>query len=149
MENDRLESRVEKVDETVNFRDGFTFDFVDAGHNIKARCSSMSGKESVFLDDNLMCEKRSFRRKSSMDFVFSGNKYEVEFNVVDILKGETHCTLIKNDLHIKTIKKALLKKYQLAGRSLWFRLPFYFAFGAFGAVCGYLVVKHLPSMFGG
>lgn len=146
MVNDKLESDIDNVDETVSYREGFSFDFEDAGHEINVRCSSISGKESIFVDDKLVAEKRSFRRKSSLLFMLGNDKYEVEFNVVNILKGETHCTLIKNDVHIKTIKKALMKKNQLSGKNLWIKLPIYFLIGA---TCGYLSVKYLPLMFGG
>jgi len=146
MENDKAQSEVDKLDESVSYRGGFNFDFKDGCHNINIRCSSVTGKESVFFDDQLMVEKRSFKRKSSMEFRHEDNRYEIEFDVVDMLKGETHCTLIKNDVHVKTIKKALLKKNQLAGKDLWLKLPIHFAIGA---TCGYLAVKYLPLMFGG
>lgn len=146
MVNNKLESEVEMVDEVVSYREGFSFDFTDADHNISVRCSSITGKETVYVDDNLVAEKRSFRRKSSMNFNIGEDSYEVEFNVVNMLKGETHCTLIKNEAHLKTIKKALLKKNQLTGKNIWIKLPLYFVCGA---ICGSLAAKYLPILFGG
>lgn len=146
MEKDNIETEKDSVDETVNYKDGFSFDFTDAGHNISVHCSSISGKESVFVDDNLVCEKRSFRRKSSMEFMLSDDKYEVEFNVVDMLKGETHCTLIKNDVHVKTIKKALLMKNQLTGKSAGLIISLLFIFGG---ISGYVLMRYLLMVFGG
>lgn len=134
------------LDESVSYRRGFSFDFEDDGHNISVRCSSMTGKERVFLDGKLMAEKRSFRRKSSMGFMQGDNRYEVEFNVVNLLNGETHCTLIKNDVHVKTIKKALLKKNQLTGKNVWFKLPLYFAIGV---AAGIYLPRYFLLVFGG
>jgi hypothetical protein len=42
------------VDENVNYRDGFNFDFEDAGHVINVHCSSVIGKESIYLDDEFI-----------------------------------------------------------------------------------------------
>jgi len=146
MENDKAQVEVDKVDETVSYRGGFSFHFEDAGHNIDIRCSAVTGKESVYYDDKLVEEKRSFRRKSSIEFLQGDDRYEVELNVVDMFKGETHCTLIKNDLHIKTIRKALIKTNQISGKSGWLKVSLIFAFGL---ISGYLLMDLLLMVFGG
>ena len=146
MPEDKAQTTIDTVDETVNYRDGFNFDFEDAGHVINVHCSSVSGKESIYLDGELVASKRSYRRKSSMKFTVDENNYEVEFNVVDMLKGETHCTLIKNDLHVKTIKKALLKKNQISGKQGWMKVSVIFVFGL---ISGYLLMQYLLTAFGG
>ncbi|WP_019030119.1 hypothetical protein [Colwellia piezophila] len=134
------------IDETVSYREGFSYKFEDAGNVINVRCSSISGKETVYVNEVLVAEKRSFRRKSSMVFNIGGDRYEIEFNVVDMLKGETHCTLIKNDLHVKTIKKALLKKNQISGKNGWLKVSLIFVFGL---ISGYLLMDYLLIFFGG
>jgi hypothetical protein len=146
MPEDKAQITIDTVDETVNYRDGFNFDFEDAGHVINVHCSSVSGKESIYLDGELVASKRSYRRKSSSKFAVNENKYEVEFNVVDMLKGETHCTLIKNDVHVKTIKKALLMKYQLTAKSTWIVV---FLIFVFGGLSGFILMDYLLSVFGG
>ena len=80
-----------------------------------------------------------------MTFSIDGDNYEVEFNVVDMLKGETHCTLIKNNLHVKTIKKALLKKNQISGKQGWMKVSVIFVFGL---ISGYLLMQYLLMAFG-
>lgn len=146
MQDNKANTQHGSVDETVSYRDGFHFDFEASNHKISVRCSSISGKETVFVDGELVAEKRSFRRKSSMAFSIDGDNYEVEFNVVDMLKGETHCTLIKNDLHVKTIKKALLKKNQISGKQGWMKVSVIFVFGL---ISGYLLMQYLLMTFGG
>ncbi len=146
MKKDEAQSEVNKLDESASYRGGFNFEFEDGCHNINARCSSVTGKESVFLDNQLMAEKRSFKRKSSMEFIYGDSRYEVEFNVVDMLKGETHCTLIKNDVHVKTIKKALLMKNQLTGKSAGLIISLLFIFGC---ISGYMLMRYLLMVFGG
>jgi len=145
MSDDKAQVTLDTVDETVSYRDGFSYDFEDAGHVIHVHCSSISGKESIYLDGDLIASKRSFKRKSSMTFNIGEDNYEIEFNVVDMLKGETHCTLIKNDVHVKTIKKALLIKNQLSGKNAWLKILAYFVIGA---ICGFVSVRYIPVMFG-
>ena len=146
MSDDKTQFELGAVDETVSYRNGFSYEFEDAGNVINVRCSSISGKETVYVNEVLVAEKRSFRRKSTLVFNIDEDSYEIEFNVVDMLKGETHCTLIKNDLHVKTIKKALLKKNQIPGKNSWFIVSLIFLFGL---ISGYLLMRYLLMVFGG
>ncbi len=146
MSDDKTQLELDAVDETVSYRGGFTFDFDEAGHTINVHCSSVSGKESVYVDGELVTSKRTFRRKSSLTFAIGTDNYEIEFNVVDMRKGETHCTLIKNDVHVKTIKKALLKSNQITGKSGWLKVTLIFIVGA---ISGYLLMRYLLTVFGG
>lgn len=146
MSDNKAPAAIDPLDKTVNYKDGYHFDFEDVGHVIDVRCSSFSGKESIYLDDQLIASKRSFKRKSSMSFTIGENNYEIEFNVVNMFRGEVHCTLIKNDVHVKTIKKALLMKYQLSGKNAWLKI---FTCFLIGAICGYVSVRFIPIMFGG
>jgi hypothetical protein len=137
-----------EVDESVSYRGGFNYEFIIEEHKINVRCSSFSGKESVYVDGELVVTGRSFRRKSSHNFTINNDHYEVELNVVDMLKGETHCTLIKNDVHVRTIKQALLAKNQLSTNNPLGKLYIFVAF-ILGGASGYYLVKFLLSMFGG
>jgi hypothetical protein len=146
MSDDKAHVEIDTVEETVNYKDGFSFDFEDASNKISVHCSSVSGKESIFFNGDLIASKRSFRRKSSMNFNIGKDAYEVEFHVIDMLKGETHCTLIKNDVHVKTIKKALLLKNQLTCKNAWLKI---FAYFVLGAIFGFVSVRYLLAMYGG
>jgi hypothetical protein len=142
MNNHKTNKTFDKVDETADYKNGFTFDFKDNDYEISVRCSAKSGKEQVFVNGTLVAEKRSYRRKSIIQFTLGSHRYEVEFNVIDMFKGETHCTLVKDDTHIKTIKKALITKYQVK----WGHIPFYFAFGA---LVGVIISMYLIDTIGG
>jgi hypothetical protein len=143
-----INENMNEVDESVSYRGGFNYEFIVGAHQISVCCSSFSGKESIYVDGELVVTGISFHRKSFHDFSINDDHYEVELNVVDMLKGETHCTLIKNDVHVKTIKKALLAKNQLSKHSPIAKLYIIIAF-IFGAASGYYLVKFLLSVFGG
>ena len=80
-----------------------------------------------------------------MSFNIGEYNYEIEFNVVDILKRGEHCTLIKNGVHVKTLKKALLMKYQLlGGNNAWLMV---FACLIVGAIFSFGSVSYIPVIF--
>jgi len=93
--------------ETVTFKELLIFEFAEAGHRIKLDSSKFSGKVLLFIDDKVVTSKYSFRRKCSLDFNLNKDIYEVEFNAAAMFNAEIYCTLIKNGIHVKTIKKAL------------------------------------------
>ena len=132
-----------KVVAEVGYRDGYHFEYEIDGYNIHVHCSAKSGKEQVFVDGKKIGEKRSFGRKSTMEFSLSGNTYEIEFNMVNLLTGELHCTLIKNDTHIKTYKKAL-KKYNQLGSNKATLLLFFI-----GGFVGYYLMAELLKIING
>ena len=119
MSNDKNNSG--EIDDGVNYKSGYNFEFIQGEHTIRAFGSAKSGKEQVFFNDELVAEKRSFFRKSCLSFHANDHHYEVEFHMVNMLTGEIHCTLIKNGVHVKTLKQSLAKKYQLNGKTkFWF-----------------------------
>lgn len=138
--NVRIENELKS---DVNYRDGYHFDFEVDGHNIHVHGSSKSGKETVLVNGEVVAEKRSFRRKSTLSFSIEDDTYEIEFNMVNMLTGELHCTLIKNNMHIKTYKKALKKSNHISLKSsnLWL----FFAGGFFG----YILMAELLKIING
>ena len=124
----------------VGYRDGYHFEFEIDEHKIHAHGSAKSGKELVYINDKKIAEKRSFGRKSILNFVLDENKYEIEFNMVNLLSGELHCSLIKNGTHIRTQKKALKKLYQIGSKRtlLWLFL--------IGSLAGYFLMAELLKL---
>ena len=143
MENNNLATQSEAI-ESVNYSDGFTFDFNDDGRLISVFGSAWTGKESVSFNGQVVAEKRSYTRKSVIEFTIEEDDYEVEFNMVDMLRGELHCTLIKNGVHFKTSKKALVNKYQITPKSWWKMLLLFFV----GGFSGYISVHFILKFFG-
>jgi hypothetical protein len=130
---------------TVSFRKGFNYSFTEGEHTVYLNCSAVNGKERLYVDDALVSKKWSFRRKSIHQFSMGDDLYEVELHVVNMLTGETHCTLIKNGVHVKTLKKALKKSRQLSKDILWWFIPSCFVAGA---LCGFLAVNVFFMLFG-
>ncbi|MDA8622347.1 hypothetical protein N9L48_06845 [Psychrosphaera sp.] len=115
---------VKKLSGITLLSDGFRFHFEIGGHKIEAWGSSKSGKESVSFDGSLVSEKRSLRRKSLHSFEHQGVLYEVEFNMVNMLTSELHCSLIKEGVHVETQKvmpkSTSSKKEFFKGFFTWF-----------------------------
>jgi hypothetical protein len=109
MENNKTTVKKD-LEGTVSFRKGFSYSFAEGEHTIDLSCSAVNGKEKLYVDDVLVSKKWSFRRKSIHQFSIGDDSYEVELHVVNMLTGETHCTLIKNDVHVKTLKKSVKEK---------------------------------------
>ncbi|KKO48677.1 hypothetical protein VT06_10265 [Arsukibacterium sp. MJ3] len=130
---------------TVSFRKGFNYSFIEGDHIIYLNCSAVNGKERLYVDDVLVSGKWSFRRKSIHHFSIGADFYEVELHVVNMFTSETHCTLVKNDVHVKTLKKALNKSRQLSKDKIWWYIPYcYLAGGLFG----FLLAKVFFMLFG-
>jgi len=140
-----IETKDENFDGTVSFSKGYDYSFEEAGHTIRLHCSAINGKEHLYIDNELVSKKWSFRRKSIHEFTIGEDHYEVELHVVDMLIGETHCTLIKNDVHVKTLKKALKQSRQLSKDKLWWYIPSCFLIGG---ISGFLFVKVIFLLFG-
>jgi hypothetical protein len=133
------------IENIISFRKGFNYSFTEGEHTIHLHCSAVNGSEKLYIDDKLESKKWSFKRKSIHTFTIADDHYEVELHVVNMLTGETHCTLIKNDVHVKTLKKALKESRQLTKEKIWWYLPTCFAVGA---LSGFLAVKVIFMLFG-
>jgi len=133
------------TDGTVRFSKGYHYRFTESGHTIRLHCSAVNGREKLYLDDELFSKKWSFRRKSLHTFSIEEDCYEVELNVVDLLSGETHCSLIKNGVHVQTLKQALTKSRQLNKDKLWWSIPALFIGGV---ISGIAVVEVAFMWFG-
>jgi len=141
-----IEIKDNNLEGTVSFRKGFGYSFTENEHIIRLHCSAVSGKEYLYVDEILVSEKWSFRRKSIHKFTIGDDFYEVELHVVNLLTGETHCTLIKDGVHVKTLKKALKKSRQLSKDKIWWYIPSCFLVGG---LAGFLSVKVFFMLFGG
>ena len=55
----------------------------------------MSGEEEIYVNDELVSEKRSFGFKSRHDFNYQDNAYAVEFKMQNMLTGKLECSFFK------------------------------------------------------
>ncbi len=87
---------------------GFWFVWNDGTNTIKGWGSPLSGMERVYLNDQLVSEKRNLKTKSEHNFDDRNNDhYEVSFNVANILKG-IECQFKKNGI----VQKKITCRYQ-------------------------------------
>jgi len=98
----------------LSLKGGYAFYFYDGEHEIFAHGSSWSGKETIFVDGIKVSSLRSIGRRSLHHFDIDGVNYEIEFNMVNIIKGELHCIFIKNGVHFKTEKLLAYKSTKLS-----------------------------------
>ncbi|BDF93345.1 hypothetical protein RC083_05085 [Pseudoalteromonas haloplanktis] len=83
---------------------GYKFYFQDGDDQIACFGSYFTGKEEVYVNDELVSEKRSINVTSKHQFELSGNTFNVKFEMHNILTGRLECSLYKN--------KKLVKSYQ-------------------------------------
>ena len=78
-------------------RNGYDFQFEFNGLSFRAGGSSASGKEYVYVNDELVSSKRSQSTLSEHAFSYNDNHYRLEFEVLNKLKGELACRLYCDD----------------------------------------------------
>ncbi|MFT2090572.1 hypothetical protein [Paraglaciecola sp. 2405UD69-4] len=83
---------------------GYKIYFRDGDNQIACFGSYFTGKEEVYVNDELVSSKRSLGISSSHKFEFEGSTYQVVFNVQNILIGTLVCSLSKNSKLIEEQK---------------------------------------------
>jgi hypothetical protein len=132
--------------ERVSFRNGYWFYFNDQGTPITAFGSAISGKEKVFIGDELVSERLSWRFTSSHHFNHDGADYELAFKTTNWLTGELVCSLTKNGVLLDTATKAYTVK---SGRSFWKDLLISMLFGGIVGFCAVWGFHAGKNYFGG
>jgi len=74
---------------------GYKFYFQDGDDQIACFGAFFSGKEEVYVNDDLVSSKRSSKCVSKHTFNFDGSAYQVKFDMQNILTGRLECTLFK------------------------------------------------------
>lgn len=133
--------------ENPSFRNGYWFYFNDNGTPITAFGSALSGQENVFIGDELVSSKRTWRFSNHHKFSHNGADYEVSFKVTNWLSGELVCSLKKNGILLDTATKAYTTNPDKSFSWKRFLLTFVYG-GIFGfcAVWGFYTAK---NYFGG
>ena len=131
----------------VSLGKGYWFYFDDNGTPITAFGSAVSGREKVFVDDELVSSKRNWRFSTHHDFTWNDTPYRVEFKVTDWRTGELTCSLSKDGTLVSTATKAYAtsEKAAFSWRSLLLSVLYGGIFG-FAVVWGFYQGK---SFFGG
>ena len=87
----------------ANFKEGLWFVHNDGINSIKI-CCSMTGKEKIFLNEELILENRNFTQLKTEHAIQdqNGNTYTIQFIAKDIIKGEMDCLIFRNEELIKS-----------------------------------------------
>jgi hypothetical protein len=87
----------------VSVLKGFWFIFQDGDREIAAWASALTFREQVFINKQLLSEKRSLNIKSKHHLILEENVYEIVFNISNFLTGKLNCSLIKDDVLLECI----------------------------------------------
>jgi hypothetical protein len=103
--------------EKVSLKHGYWFYFEDEGSQIVAFASALSGKEVVFVDDEIVSSRHNFRLKATHSFEHKGHQYELIIALENLFKGTINCSLQKDggllnktskSFHQRSLKKLFL-----------------------------------------
>jgi hypothetical protein len=126
--------------ENVTVRNGYWFYFNDDGLKITAFGSGISGKEIIFVGEEIVSSKRALKIHSKHTFTHLQAEYEIEFLITNYLTGELECILRKNGEIISRATKAYYKK---GSRSMQTLKLLAIAIVGLGAVIGFLIGKEI------
>lgn len=89
----------------ASYRDGYWFHFEDGENDITVNASAISGRERIYVNDELVSDKVRWKLKSHHDIDYQGVPYQVRFKVTDILGGKLECAVSKGgtEIEAKTI----------------------------------------------
>ena len=124
------------------------FDFGE--HCIKVETACLSGKECVFLDDQIVSERRNWKYLSVHHFTVDGKAAEVRVSTVSILKGPIHIELYVGGVYVDSDEwdfKRIMQQIRAGKKEqpLWMLLLSLFASGILGAILGYVVGSWLKG----
>ena len=96
--------------EKVSLKHGYWFYFDDESTQIVVFVSALSGKEVVFVDDEIVSNMRSFRLKATHSFEHKGQQYEVTIALGNLFKGTINCSLLKDGILLTKTSKSLYQR---------------------------------------
>ena len=121
---------------------GYKFYFQDGDDQIACFGSYFTGKEEVYVNDELISNKRNQRIHSVHQFNIGDNDFKVMFEMRNILTGRLECSLYKNGQFIKSYEQSSL----LNNPKTSLKVLFGCFFG--GLVGGYLLIIILEFLIG-
>jgi hypothetical protein len=121
-------------------KSGYKFYFQEGDNQIACFGSFFSGKEDVYINDDLVSTKRNFGFKSVHKFEFEGTKYSVIYELKNAISGKLDCSLLKGNMQIATQSQSLFSENpkKAAITVLWCFIVG-FAFGGLGYAFSYFL----------
>lgn len=98
----------------VSLLKGFWFIFQDGDREIAAHGSALTGHEQIFVNKQLVSERRSLSMTSRHQFTLEEDVYEIVFHVPNILTGKMDCSLIKDGALLECFKTSYKFKFRTA-----------------------------------
>ena len=113
-------------------RNGLWFYFSHNNHEFAAHTSSVTGRETIYVDDSKISRKISWRFLSGHQFVLDGHHYRIEFNLKSFWSGQLECNFYVDHVLLESSAIAIS-----AGNSKpsWRSIIILFVTGL---ICGYL-----------
>jgi len=94
----------------ASIKDGTWFIHSDEINKIQVWGSNLTGKEKVFLNNELVSEERSMKMQNSHKFKDkNGHNYEVKIEAGSLLNGEIICELRRDNTILRIFKTRYLK----------------------------------------
>jgi hypothetical protein len=119
---------------------GYKFYFQQGDNQIACFGSFFSGKEEVYINDELVSSKRNFGFKSVHEFELEGIKYHVNYHIINQFTGRVECSFLKGRKAIATQSQSLFSENPKAGASIVFWcLMVGFIFGVLGYTSAHLL----------
>lgn len=118
------------------------------GHSITVQNSTLSGREWVYVDDQLVSQKLNFSHSSRHSFTLDGQQLEIRILVHSVFKGPIDIKLMSGGRCLD--QDSFNYQQIMPGGKSFKRLVFDgfisgFIFGAVGMMVGYLIAAWLKG----
>lgn len=93
----------------------------DEDNVIQLWSSTLTGNEKIYLNNNLVSEKRSYKKNSHHSFKDSDqNEYRVQYRTIHRRHGPIECVVFKNDVEIRKFKIQYIRNSNLKPILMYF-----------------------------
>ncbi|WP_111979452.1 hypothetical protein [Algibacillus agarilyticus] len=101
-----------KLNDKVEFsvKNGMSFTFNDEGNVVVYKANSLSGKESVIVNDQVVSESKNYKKHSTHQFEYNEKNYTIELIVNSLIKGDVTCNFSVENKLITAYKLNYIKK---------------------------------------
>lgn len=124
-----------------SLKQGLRFYFYHQEIEIKTHINVLTGTQTVSVNGKQISQIngwKAWRLTNHHTFKIVASVYEVELNTVSVIKGKLNCSLIKDGVHITTLKWDP-KQYELASKTRAQRIKEMLIGGTLGLMLGYVI----------
>jgi len=124
---------------------GYKFYFQDGDNQIACFGSAFTGKEEVYINDDLVSSKRSLGLKSKHQFYLEKMDYQIEYTMKNYLTGRVECTFYKNKQLMEQQDQSLISLFKDPKKAVLFIGSWFLV----GFLSGYVGYVFLSTILGG